>query len=188
MTAYELSLMLNRPVTEEEANALRYQYGSIPDFGFVLEKYWEVATRQQRFEFNRLFSRLLNHDFPLNTAHENEFCTMNVSITRQDPRETARAGGADMPQPRRFNGIAETASKPDEEKPLKARYLMRQNATGWGLEDIMLNGQSLKSTYAVDLQKYIRQGGYKALLGHLAEEVQQRDIEAGTEAKKADSN
>ena len=174
MTAYELSIMLNRPVSTEEAEILRYQYGSVPDFGFVLEKYWEVAGRIERLEFNRLFMQILQQEFPLSIAKESSFCRMDVSVTQQ--AYEASSYKADLPQPRRFNATAETARSADEDeqtKPISSRYIMQQGATSWGISELYLNNLPLKATYGGTFQQAIRKGGFKNLFSQMQERIAQ---------------
>jgi len=171
MNASDLSLLLNRPVSVEEAEALRYQYSGLPDFGFVLGKYWEVASRAQRNNFNYYFSKLLEHDFPLSLADKGTFCSLSVSIATRQP-----SGGEykqDLPQQQRHKSITST-ELPTEKEPIKTQYFMLEETNGWHISEIQLNDEGLKARYGDLFQQMVRQKGFQGLINHLI----QRNVES----------
>lgn len=165
----ELSLLLKRTVTEEEAEQFRYRFNGLPDFGFVLGQRWQVASRADRHNFNFYFSQWLDKQFALrNNYEEPESCNFNINLTALPNTPDGHIGNS--PQPRRLKAIAQTVL-PGENTAAVVIYELRQDNLGWRVHEIYINNQGLREQYEQSFGERIADSGFRGLITYLINEA-----------------
>jgi phospholipid transport system substrate-binding protein len=151
------------PRAEQEA-ARRAATGALDMPGiarFVLGKNWSTLTPKQRERFMATFERLLERRAFPKAGSFFEDVEMSFEDTR--PGEgTARIV---------------TAAQSPEEGRVEIEYLVRSLPGGPRIEDVILDGASLRLNLRSQILKVLQKDGFEALLTKMQEKIAESDAE-----------
>ncbi len=164
LNAQELSLLLKRNVTEQEAQQYNYRFSGLPDFGFVLGKRWQVADRANRHNFNFYFTKWLDKKYKFANFDSEKFCSLDINLTALPTSPDAYISNS--PPPRRLKAIVQTFL-PAAGNTNVIIYELRQTGSGWQIYEIYINGQGLKQSNESEFSQYISNSGFRGLISYL---------------------
>jgi hypothetical protein len=162
LSADELSLLLKRPISQEEAEEFRYRFKGLPDFGFMLRRDWAMASRADRQNFNFYTLQWLKREYEL-AGNDGEACTFSLSLTElpeDAPQPIDPIPGGDS---LRFRAIARTVL-PSMQGPVSVAYELQQGRLGWQITEIFINEKGLYRENYAEFADHLAQGGYRELI------------------------
>lgn len=141
-----------------------------PDWGFLIGRRWETASRAQRKTLNLYITALFVRRYHISpvTAYK-DTCAIDVTITSlpEEKLPDIRPGYYDFPQPRALEAVAQT--KLPNGIPL-VYTLVKYPGRKWVIDDLSVNGQSLKATYEAEYNHILAEQGWDGLTRYLVQQ------------------
>jgi phospholipid transport system substrate-binding protein len=128
---------------------------------YVLGKYWDTASKDQKLRFIREFRTMLLRFYSsalseyLNSHDEK----LDNSIMKFSPTNVGEQKEV----------IVRSEVSPKNSKPVPVLYYMLLTDRGWKVYDVSVEGVSLITTYKTSFDSDIQQNGLDALIGSLVE-------------------
>lgn len=164
LSSQELSLLLKRPISPEEAESFKYRFKGLPDFSFIMQAAWSSASRADRQNFNFYFMQWLKSHYRL-AGNDNKACTFTVSLTELPSDAKPRVGDPTKDR-RNLRAIAQTIL-PSMNGPVRLAYELQQGRLGWEISEIFVNETGLRHTLSDNFIDLVQRGGYQILIKEL---------------------
>lgn len=155
-------------ISPTQADRWRIITQSLPDFGFILGQYWDVATLRERTDFNQSFTRFLKQNYKLSGDDSSKHCQLDIGITQKETEDDGSF--VNFPQPRLFEAKAKT-HLPSQTGDIAITYFLSQDLIGWQIDEIRITKSALKSRFREQFIQILRKGGYSQLNLWLVEQL-----------------
>jgi hypothetical protein len=174
--AVELSHLLGRSVSPDEAAVIALHYQGLPDFSFLLPQHWDVMDYNSRQSFNAHLMPFLNRQFHLaapscGTGEGEEACTANsycgLDVTLAEQEEESHDIFVTHPKQPLLKGRIQTLLPSEDGSAATLVYHLKQDPAGWYIEEITLNNTPLMRQYHKEFAQRITREGFSGLVAWL---------------------
>lgn len=162
----------DRAACREKLRSLVEQYWDTTDMArSALGYHWKTLTEQQREQFTRLFSNLVESIY---------LSRSNFSKAQQYTDTVSINYIKEIPEGEGFRKIDTTVMLKRDSQPIKVDYRMRWVDDKWKVYDVIVEDISLTGNYRNQFNRVINSHGYPELVRMLQDKLQQIKQSEGT--------